>query len=258
MSAELRHEELLALAAAVDWPETPDFAARLELGAVEREQPRAGSPLEWLRARTRRDPAARPWGALRTAVAIGLTVVIAVAAVPPARSAVLELLGLTSGERIVRVPTATLPSSSPRFELGPRTSLDAARGAVDFPVRVPPLLGAPASVHLARTIPGGMVSLAYGDEAVLSQFRGGATRYIQKLVGPDTRVEEVEVDGARGYFISGPPPVVLFEDERGQVVEGRPVLEGSSVLIWDAGGIAHRLELRGGRERALAIARSLR
>jgi hypothetical protein len=30
------------------------------------------------------------------------------------------------------------------------------------------------------------------------------------------------------------------------------------VLIWDAGGIAHRLELRGGSDRALAVARSLR
>ena len=102
-----------------------------------------------------------------------------------------------------------------------------------------------------------MVSLVYGRDAVLSQFRGGATPYIRKFAGSGTRVRAVDVGGARGYFVSGAPPLVLFADRDGRVVQGRPLLDDASVLIWDAGGIAHRLELRGdlrarARHRALA------
>jgi len=255
MSREPLHDELRALAGTVEWPATPDLAARLELHGVEREAPRGR-----LAARLRRDQAARPWGPARAAAAVVAALVVAVAAVPPARSAVLDLLGLTSGEEIVRAP-APAPVPRPgaeRFGLGTPTTLVAARAAVDFPVRVPARLGMPSSVHLSRAVPGGMVSLAYGRDVVLSQFRGGATPYIRKLAGPGTRVRGVDVGGARGYFVSGAPPVVLFRDRSGRVVEGRPLLDGGSVLIWDAGGVAHRLELRGEIERALAIARSLR
>jgi hypothetical protein len=254
MSRDALHDELRAAAASVEWPVTPDLAARLELGAEEREQPRA-----WPRLTLGKDPAARPWGTLRVATAVIVALLIAVAAVPPARSAVLDLLGLTGGEKITRVPNAAPQVGAERFELGWPVSLAAARSAVDFPVRVPSLLGAPATVRLARTIPGGMVSLVYGRDAVLSQFRGGATPYIQKFAGAGTRVQRVDVGGARGYFISGAPPIVLFQDRNGRVVEGRPLLSRGSVLIWDAGGIAHRLELRGSSlALALVIARSLR
>ena len=250
MSRDLLHEELRTLT--VDWPATPDLAGRLDLGAGEAEALRPSRT--WPH---RRDPARRPWGALRTATAIGAALVIAVAAVPPARSAVLDLLGLTGGESIVRTPGAAPAPGAERFALGEPVTLDAARRAVDFPVRVPAQPRKPR-VYLSRTIPGGMVSLAYGGEAVLSQFRGGATPYIRKLAGPGTRVRAVDVGGAHGYFVSGAPPVVLFTDRAGRVVEGRPLLDGASVLIWDEGGIAHRLELRGDLQRALAIARSLR
>ena len=248
MSRDTLHDELRALA--VDWPATPDLPGRLDLGGGEPEPRRAHV---WPH---RRDPARRPWGALRTATAIAAALVIAVAAVPPARSAVLDCArpdrwrehradagrGACSRRRALRSRGSDLDRRRPcRGRLPGRRS----RGA------------GTARVYLSRTIPGGMVSLAYGRDAVLSQFRGGATPYIRKLAGPGTRVRSVDVGGARGYFVSGAPPVVLFRDRAGRVVEGRPLLEGGSVLIWDAGGVAHRLELHGGLARALAIARSL-
>ena len=97
-----------------------------------------------------------------------------------------------------------------------------------------------------------------GDRVVLSQFRGGAVPYIAKLAGPRTRVQSVHVDGNAGFFISGAPPVVLLDDRNGHPSQMTPVLDGGSVLVWDRGRVAYRLESHGGLTQALAITRSLR
>ena len=94
-----------------------------------------------------------PWGALRTAVAIGAALVIAVAAVPPARSAVLDLLGLTGGESDRAGARAAPLRGAERFALGEPSTLDAARRAGRFP---DPRAGTPrkaARLPVARRSP---------------------------------------------------------------------------------------------------------
>ena len=113
-------DDLRALRDEIAWPATPDLS-----GAVAAR----------LAAEPRR--CAAPW-VLRPAIVLPLLVVLllgAVAAVPPARTAVLDVLGLAARERIVRVerPPAAPPGAIREPHLGRRVTLARARAAVDFP-----------------------------------------------------------------------------------------------------------------------------
>ena len=60
-------------------------------------------------------------------------------------------------------------------------------------------------------------------------------------MGSGTRVELVDVDGARGAFLSGGPHFLFLIDETGDTVEDSARL-AEDVLLWDEGGVAYRLE----------------
>jgi hypothetical protein len=231
-------ERLAALAADVEWPPTPDVAARVR-PVLGPQRPRRS----W-----------RRWFA-----GLGV-IVVGGLAVSPARTELLDALGVSEGEHIERVAELPpLPRELPRsFAPGTRTTLSSARAAVDFPVRVPARLGLPREVRISDLVPGGIVSLVYGNRAVLSQYRGGGLPYIQKMAGPGTDIRAIEVGGAPGAFITGAPTYVFLEGSDGQVVRATRTLSGGNVLVWFDEGIAYRLELRAGRGEALRIARSLR
>lgn len=232
-------DRLAMLAADVEWPATPDLAARVRPSLTTQRRPRRS----W-----------RRWFA-------GLGVlVLGGLAVSPARSGLLDALGVSEGERIERVEKLPpLPRElPPSFAPGARTTLASVRDAVDFPVRVPRRLGTPSEVRISDLVPGGIVSLVYGDRAVLSQFRGGGMPYIGKMAGPGTDIRAVAVDGAQGAFITGAPTYVFLQGSDGEVVRTTAALTDANVLVWFDGDMAYRLETRAGREEALRIARSLR
>jgi hypothetical protein len=236
---ELR-DELGALGREAAWPPTPDLAAAVA-GRLE-PRPRRAS-----------------WRPLRPAVVLPVLlalVLAAVALVPPARTAVLDVLGLAAHERIVPVER---PPQAPRRApaLGRRVSLAQARAAVGFPVRVPAALGAPPEVRLSRGVPGGAVTLVYGSRFALTEFRGGATPYAQKSVGPRTRIVATEVAGRRAIFLTGAPRRWVALDRDGRPVEATARLVDANVLLLDAGGVGFRLETRAGLARARAVLRSL-
>jgi anti-sigma factor RsiW len=79
----------------------------------------------------------------------------------------------------------------------------------------------------------------------------------KKLAAAGTRIEEVSVDGKRGFFLSGSPHLVLLVDEHGDVVE-ESVRLARSVLVWEADGVAFRVEGDLSRDEALTVARALR
>jgi hypothetical protein len=238
--------ELRAVGRAVEWPATPDLAATVAARLdAEGEQPR-----RWWH------PVAR----LRPAVAVPAmvaVVVAATAAVPPARSAILRLLGIEAGERIVRIERPPVaPRRAPAF--GERMSLEEARRRVPFPVLVPVALGPPADVRYSPRVPGGEVSLVYGARHVLTAFEGATIPYAEKLLGPHTALRHVDVAGAGGIFIAGGAFRYVALDRRGRVVEGSARLVDANVLLWERGRVAYRLETRAGLRGALRIARSLR
>lgn len=232
-------------ALAVDWPEAPDVTARVRQRLVEEERASAGRFLG-LRRRL-----AIPLAAL-------VLVVGGVMAVPSARSTVLDWFGL-GGETIERVPEQPSPAPTP-LDLGERLPLPA--DAV-----VPAALGEPDAVYRDAA---GILTLLYrprsglpeseqsGAGALLSQFPGRTNEvFVRKFAGPDTTIERVTVDGEPGFWLAGAPHGLLYEDPSGQVREAPSRLAGPT-LVWRRGDLTLRLEADVTKERALAIARSVR
>jgi hypothetical protein len=215
----------------LEWPEEPDVSSGVR---ARLERPRR----RWPR------------------VAIPLAVLVLVAAVPPARSTVLDWLGL-GGETIERVPEAPSPAPSP-LDLGTRVPLP--RDAL-----VPAALGRPDGVYKA----GDIVTLLYrprpglpeaehtGAGALLSQFPGRTREtYVRKQAGPNTRIDRVTIDGEPGFWLAGAAHGLLYEDPVNGVVEVRARLAGQA-LVWRHGDRTLRLEADISKSRALAIARSI-
>jgi hypothetical protein len=160
---ELDLEGALAdLAAALEFPPTPDLAAAV---AARLDEAPAGAP-----ARTRRRLAGLS-GWRRLAVA-GLALVLLAAAVlvasPGTREAVARRLGLRGVEVELGGPppptVTTRPGERLDLGLGERVTLEEARRRVGFPVLVPGAAGfrQPAAVYVNGNEPiGGRVDLVY-------------------------------------------------------------------------------------------------
>ena len=80
---------------------------------------------------------------------------------------------------------------------------------------------------------------------------------MHKLAGPDTTIERVTVDGEPGYWLAGAQHGLFYEDPSGGVREAPARLAGNA-LVWRRGEQTLRLEADITKERALAIARSVR
>jgi hypothetical protein len=195
---------------------------------------------------------------------------VAVAAIPPARSAALKLLGFGSA-RIVRVPTLPHVPATPRSRLGRSLPLAEATRAVGFRVRVPRALAAPVDTRYSEAIAAGAVTLVYPTASglpptapdgsiglLLTEFRGASTPYLNKIVTPGTRVRGVAIGGHRGAWLTGAVHVLVARDRRALISTGRPILVHANVLLWEQDGLAFRIETRASLAKALRVARSIR
>jgi hypothetical protein len=232
-------QELRALGAVLEWPETPDL-----IPAVHARMSPAPPRRRW-----------RPHGPLALAAAVLLVAIVATALVPPARSAVLRVLGITGAARIVQAPRAPDVSRGP-LDLGRPLALGDARRRAPF-LRLPAALGAPVQVRWSDALAGGAVTLRFRGGDALTEFEGRGIPFLEKFAGAATRVRHVRVGVARGYFLDGAPHEVLVMDRNGVPVQGTRALVRGNVLLWDAGGIAYRLETRRGLRHAQAVAGSL-
>ena len=223
---------LSALRDEIDWPETPAF----EL-AFDRRRAR------------------RPW--LRP-LAISLAVLLAVfgavlALSPGARSAFLELFRL-KGATVELVETLP-PAEVQAPDFGERVSRREAERRVGFELLD---LGEPDAVFVRGDI---MASLVYGPveqpRLVLSQLRGAVyDGFVKKVGARGTRVEEVEVDGEQGLFVSGDEHFVMFLGPDYTVQDEETFLAGT-VLLWNRGPYLFRLEGDLTRNEALELAESI-
>jgi hypothetical protein len=218
---------------------------------------------------------------------VALLVVAGLAGSPEARTTIADRIGLR-GVEIEHVPavpeptpTATAPPSSPsptsvpvgvRLGLGDPVTLAEARARVPYPVRVPtlPEPAAPDQVFVRPVPPGGQVALVYragpslpetaetGVGLLLTQFPGGVDwGFVQKGLGPDTRLETVLVNGTLGYWIEGRPHAFFYRDTTGSIRDETFRLAGN-VLLWQDGELLLRLESALSKEEALRIAHSVR
>lgn len=237
-----------------------------------------------VRARLREPRVGRWWDALRspryafmpvlaTLVVLAFVVVLAV---PDARAAATEFLHLR-GIDIFRAPIATpVATAVPRATFaGTLTTLDEARRRADFAVRAPtdPRLGAPDEVYRGVSPSGpthDVVTLVYssragipvsrdaGVSALVVEFRGRIDEALfGKVAGAGTRIEDVQVNGGRGFWIEGEPHLFFYRDEAGNIWNETLRLAGNT-LLWEQDGVTFRLEAQVSREDALRIAASFR
>jgi hypothetical protein len=215
----------------VEFPPTPNLAPAVRA--------RLGERRSWRRP-------------LALALAVLVVAIGAAFAVPAARTAILDWLGLR-GVHIVRVDKLPPAPVIGNLDLGRPVTLAEARR------RAPWLLvptDAPDSVHISTAIPGGKVSLLWGTPTsvrlLLTEFRGQEA-YIEKLIQPDAKVEPVDV-GDIGAWLEE-PHVLLFTDRYGRFREDTARLAGKT-LLWQQGDVTLRLEGDLSKEEALRIARS--
>ena len=240
--------ELRALGASVEFPPTPDLAAAV------RTRISAATP-------ERRAAWRRP---LAISVAALVVAVGAAMAVPGARTAVLEWLGLR-GVSIEHVPEqGTLPRDVD-LALGDAVSLEEARRKAEFRVRMPRArgLGEPDLVYYSAAFAsGGYVSFVYGSpedvRLLLTQFRARIDEdFLRKLIAPGTTVERTRLGASAAFWIEGAPHEIFYVDDDGSVIPDTARL-ARNTLLWQDGDVTLRLEGAVTEEEALAIARTVR
>jgi hypothetical protein len=237
---------LVELGRSIDFPPTPDLAARVR-ERIAAEQPPRRSFL----------PARRT---LVIALAVAAVAIGALMAVPGTRAAILEFFGIR-GVAIEQVETLPTVPKTADLNLGEPVTLDGARELADFDVVVPEALGDPDEVYFSDFPPGGMVSFVYGSSeeprALFTQFQATVRDTFLKKMEVTTEVEFVDVDRQPGAFLSGAPHVFGYIDADGQFREETLRLVGN-VLLWERAPLTLRLEADIPLDEALRIARSVR
>jgi hypothetical protein len=259
---------LAQLGAELDWPRTPDLAASV-MGRLE--EPAAPPSRS---APRRRLAGLLPPAGLRRSLALAAVALLLLAgtvfaAAPGVRDAVLDFLGL-QGATVERRETLPAPPPERPLDLGARTTLAEARERLGFEPLVPTALGDPQGVYVRTGVPGGELSLAYRARPglprarstrlglLVSEFRGDLSpNYIAKVVGAGTGTDRLRIDGDRAIWIEGAPHFFLYRAPDGTFVETQLRI-AQNVLLLERGRLLVRLEGAFDRERALAIARSLR
>jgi hypothetical protein len=249
---------LVQLGQGLAFPEAPDVSAALERRLAAERTPR-------FRQRRR---------TLAIALAVVALAVAAAFAVPPARTAILELFGIrgASVQRVDTLPPAPKvdPLTARQLELGTPVRIEDGRPAVEREtVLVPTVLGAPDAAYVSRAVPG-KLSLVYGAGPgiprsaftgvgiLVTQFpaRLDMEEYIQKLAGQGTSIRRLTVDGHPALWLEGGPHFVFFRNPDGLLREDWARLAGNTLLV-DHDGTLVRIEGEIDRAQAVEIAESL-
>lgn len=238
--------ELAALAESIDWPPTPDpphfsgeLADRRSVARVPRRIPR--------------------W-ALAAAALLLIAVTLA-----------FSWLGLHTTIYRLQNPPTPIPRSpgvlGSNLGLGTPTTLSDAQRQVQWTIAVPSRLGRPDAVYLRLPSDGGPsggeVSLVYANASgvsgtvLITEARGAVNEnFFLKILGPDTNLETVTVNGRPGYWISGHPHDFAFTDANGDFYMEQMRL-AANTLVFDDRGTIVRIEGNLTKAQAVAIAGTL-
>jgi hypothetical protein len=180
---------------------------------------------------------------LLVAALVLAAVLIAVAAIAPARQAVADFLGIGSTE--VRVVEHGAEGAPPK-RLAPVDDVDPLRAqlrAAGLVLPDPSLVGEPIAAQVRL---GSETLLGFADVVLAQRHEGGVP--VLKRVSGRSRVEAAQVGDTAALWIEG----------RHTRQVGNRVVRSESALVWVAYGLELRLEGDLPRERMLAIARSVR
>jgi hypothetical protein len=250
---------LYDLAAFIEYPAEPALAPevrrRIEAAPDDRRQK---TPLLYGLLASLRRPAF-------AAVAAIVAVCVLFIAWPTGRVAVANWLGLED----VRITYEEPPrGAGSELSLGEQKTLFEAQARVDFDILVPQTLGEPDVVYYGP-LAGGMVNLVYEAQGdlraapgtdvglIVTEFRSRLDEeFLLKYVPQSANVEEVSVRGQQGYWIDEPHELT-YVDQGGEFGRLRNRLSAPS-LVWQENSVVYRIEADVSRERAIAIAESLR
>jgi len=241
----------------IEWPATPAMAGRIAA--------RIAAPA----------PARRPWFRTQWALAAAV-VLLAIATLityTPTRDAIASWINLhTIITRVNQLPTPSPRPSGPlgtRLGLGQPSTLAAAQAKAGWQILVPASLGQPDEVYFQVDAPAGEVSLVYksrpglkvsgqtGVAVLITEVSGRVdTNFFGKMLWPDTTIEDVTVNGHRGWWITGAPHEIFFVDANGNFRNETLRLATNTLLI-DYNGIVIRIEGDLTKTQALEIAASL-
>jgi hypothetical protein len=250
-------QQLLELGANLEWPATPQLAARVRYRVAQPSQ-------AWYQSR---------WAIAAIALLIAL---VALVAYTPTRDVIARWFNLHANiQRTEHPPTPSPLPPGPlgeRLGLGNSTTLEAARTQVSWTITVPKSLGNPDEVYLQQPPTGpsqGEVTLVYsarpgipvsgqtGVSVLITEARGAVDKnFFGKMLGADTTLQEVTVNGHPGYWIAGKPHAFVFIDSSGQT-RYETMRLATNTLIFDNGGTVVRIEGDLTKAQALEIARSL-
>jgi hypothetical protein len=234
-------------------------AVRARLAAEDADRQRDG--LRSHRMRTR---------VLVGAAALVLVVGVLLAVSSATRDAVADFFGVRGVQIEQRDGPERVPVGS-RLSLGVRVGLDEARRRVDFKLALPSrvVLGAPDAVFVGNVPPAGRITVAYaprvglpttgttGVGLLLTEFHASIPEpVIRKTLTVGTELQQVVVEGAPGYWISGEPHVLTLADAHGRFFAARARL-AANTLLWQRGTVTYRLESALSRDEAIRIAQSL-
>ena len=232
---------LRSLAGDARWPATPEVVG----GAVTRLRAGAATP--------RRARLGLGW----RVVALALLALLIAAAV--AGAALFGLPDLRFGSTdALPTPAASPDAQAIRRWLGRPGDLAAARAALGDDLRIPEARGEPDEVYLGDGAWQDRVALLYHAEPgapsvadglglIVTEWRGGfddrfARKWLQEREG---HAEVVDVEGSRGYWVSGMPHVLEYLDDESGIRRASIRLVGD-VLVWQVRrhGVSHRVAAR--------------
>jgi hypothetical protein len=233
---------LATLGQQLDYPATPDLS-----GAVRRRLA-AGE---------------RPGGALfgRRVLVVALAVLAvsvgAVLAVPPARSTILDWLGIggVTIRYVEELPPVEKATSD--LGLGSRVDLGEARRRAGFRVLVPRVDDLDEAPKVYYRPEANQVAFLYGSEETpkLLITQAGVSGAIEKLVTVGTGVERVMVGGASGVWLSGEKHGLFYPGVDGE----EPFrLVGNALVFETTLGTTVRIEAEISKDEAIRIGSSMR
>ena len=203
---------------------------------------------------------------LLAVAAVFIAIVMAALAIPPARHAIADWLGIgaievrrSDGPTVSPGPSArTVPGAPHTTSSGdvatPKTLSDA-RALVEFTIATPSdaSAGTLARIEVDRRPPGGLIVLDYGRFTLVEVT--GDPEIIAKLIDRTATVERVEVDGQPGLWIAGAHEIA-YQNRSGALATDT-VRRSGPVLIWARGGVTLRLEGLETLARAQRVAASI-